>query len=83
MQQESLKNKTIKGVGWSAVDAIWEQGVTFLNNVWNQLYQVVICRCYAPSSLGHYTRANEYANLFSSNLTSIVQRVSYPVLAEI
>lgn len=65
------------GFGWKLLAS----GI--LNNVWNQLYQVVIGRCYAPSSLGHYTRANEYANLFSSNLTSIVQRVSYPVLAEI
>lgn len=54
-----------------------------LNNVWNQLYQVVIGRCYTSSTLGHYTRANEYASIFSSNLTLIVQRVSYPVLAEI
>ena len=53
-----------------------------LNNVWNQLYQVVIGRYYTSSTLGHYTRANEYASIFSSNLTSIVQRVSYPVLAE-
>lgn len=54
-----------------------------LNNVWNQLYQVVIGRYYTSSTLGHYTRAHEYANIFSSNLTSIVQRVSYPALAEI
>lgn len=26
MQQESLKNKTIKGVGWSALDAVLGQG---------------------------------------------------------
>lgn len=44
---------------------------------------MVIGRCYTSSTLGHYTRANEYANVFSSNLTAIVQRVSYPVLAEI
>lgn len=30
MQQESLKNKTIKGVGWSAADAFLGQGVTFI-----------------------------------------------------
>lgn len=30
MQQESLKNKTIKGVCWSAVDAVLGQGVTFI-----------------------------------------------------
>lgn len=30
MQQESLKNKTIKGVGWSTLDAVLGQGVTFM-----------------------------------------------------
>ena len=53
-----------------------------LNNVWNQLYQTVVGKCYSPSSLGQYTRANEYSTLFSANITSIIQRVSYPVLSE-
>lgn len=65
------------GFGWKLLAS----GI--LNNVWNQLYQIVIGRCYTSSTLGHYTRANEYASIFSSNLTSIIQRVSYPVLAEI
>ena len=54
-----------------------------LNNFWNQLYQVVVGKFYSPATLGQYTRANEYAGIFSSNLTSIIQRVSYPVLSEI
>ena len=69
--------KYMWGFGWKLLAS----GI--LNNVWNQLYQVVIGRCYTSSTLGHYTRANEYASIFSSNLTSIVQRVSHPVLAEI
>ena len=69
--------KQMWGFGWKLLAS----GI--LNNVWNQLYQVVIGRYYTSSTLGHYTRANEYASIFSSNLTSIVQRVSYPVLAEI
>lgn len=65
------------GFGWKLL------GSGILNNVWNQLYQVVIVRCYTSATLGHYTRANEYANIFSANLTSIVLRVSFPALAEI
>ena len=62
----------------------WKMLVSgLLNNIWNQLYQVVVGKFYSPATLGHYTRAKEYASIFSSNLTSIVQRVSYPVLAEI
>lgn len=54
-----------------------------LNNIWKQLYQVVVGKFYSPATLGQYTRSKEYANIFSANITSIVQRVSYPVLAEI
>ncbi len=54
-----------------------------LNNTWNQLYQVVVGKFYSPATLGQYSRAKEYANIFSSNLTSIVDRVTFPVLAEV
>lgn len=69
--------KYMWGFGWKLLAS------GLLNNIWTQLYQVVIGRCYTPTTLGHFTRANEYASIFSSNLTTIVQRVSYPVLAEI
>lgn len=54
-----------------------------LNNLWNQLYQVVVGKCYSPATLGQYTKSNEYASIFSSNLSTIIQRVSYPVLSEL
>lgn len=54
-----------------------------LNNIWNQLNQVVVGKCYSPATLGQYSRSQEYASLFSSNLTTIIQRVSYPALAEL
>lgn len=62
----------------------WKMMVSgLLNNIWNQLYQVVVGRFYSPATLGQYSRSKEYANIFSSNLTVVVQRVTYPVLAEI
>ena len=54
-----------------------------LERTWNQLYQMVVGKYYSAASLGQYTRADQFANIFSSNLTSIVQRVSYPVLSQI
>jgi O-antigen/teichoic acid export membrane protein len=54
-----------------------------LDNIWKQLYQVVVGKFYSPATLGQYTRSREYANIFSSNITSIVQRVSFPALSEI
>lgn len=64
------------GFGWK----IMLSGL--LNNIWNQLYQVVVGKFYSPTTLGQYTRSKEYANIFSANFTSIIQRVTYPALAE-
>lgn len=62
----------------------WKLTVSgLLYNIWNQLYQVVVGKFYSPTTLGQYTRSKEYANIFSSNLTAIIQRVSYPALAEV
>ena len=65
------------GFGWKLLVS------GLLNNIWNQLYQVVVGKFYSPATLGQYTRSSEYASIFSSNLTAIIQRVSYPVLSEI
>ena len=64
------------GFGWKLLVS------GLLENIWNQLYQVVVGKFYSPATLGQYTRGREYASIFSSNLSSIIQRVSYPVLSE-
>lgn len=65
------------GFGWKLMAS------GLLNNIWNQLYQVVVGRYYSATTLGQYSRSKEYASIFSTNLTSIVQRVSFPVLSEL
>lgn len=45
MQQESLKNKTIKGTVWSAADAFLGQGVTFIVGV-------ILARLLSPDEYG-------------------------------
>lgn len=54
-----------------------------IDTTWKEVYQVVVGKCYSPATLGLYTRAKQFSQLFSSNLTSIIQRVSYPVLSSI
>lgn len=54
-----------------------------LDRTWAQLYQTVVGKCYTPETLGQYTRAKQYAQIFSQNFTSILSRVTYPALAEI
>ena len=65
------------GFGWKLLVS------GLLNNIWNQLYQVVVGKCYSPATLGQYSRSKEYANIFSQNFTSIIQRVTYPALSEV
>lgn len=54
-----------------------------INTVWNEIYQLVIGKFYNASTLGLYTRAQQFASICSSNLNSVVQKVSYPVLSSI
>ena len=54
-----------------------------LDTVWKELYQVIVGKFYTPATLGQYTRSKHYSQLFSSNLTSVIQRVTYPVLSNI
>lgn len=65
------------GFGWKMLAS------SLLDTTWGQLYQVVVGKFYSPATLGQYSRSKEYASMFSSNLNSIVGRVSFPVLAEI
>lgn len=65
------------GFGWK----LMVSGV--LDTVWKELYQVVVGKFYSPATLGQYTRAKQFSSLFSSNLTIVIQRVTYPVLSDI
>ena len=65
------------GFGWKLMVS------GLLDKIWTQLYQVVVGKFYSPATLGQYSRSKEYAYFFSSNFTTIIQRVSYPVLSEV
>lgn len=69
--------RALFGFGWKMM-ASW-----ILNSVWGQLYNVVVGKVYSPAVLGQYTRAQGFSQLFSTNLTSVIQRVTYPVLGTI
>jgi len=69
--------KELFGFGWKLLVS------SLIATIWNEIYKVVIGKCYAPATLGQYTRADQFASIFSSNMTTVVQRVSYPVLSTI
>lgn len=56
---------------------------SLLNTIYNNIYQVVIGKIFSASALGHYSRASHWANFPSANLTQVLQKVTFPVLAKI
>lgn len=51
--------------------------------LYNNIYLLLIGKIFKASDLGYYTRAYQFAEFPSSNVTNIVQRVTYPVLCTI
>lgn len=54
-----------------------------LNTIYNNIYPIVIGKFFSANDLGNYTRAQQFAHLPSINLTSVIQRVAFPVLSTI
>lgn len=54
-----------------------------LDTIYNNIYPIVIGKFYTPAQLGNYSRALGWAQLPSANITSILQRVTFPVLSTI
>lgn len=77
LQYSWARFKDLFNFGWKLLVS------SIINTLWNQMYQVVIGKCYTPATLGQFTRAQQFSTICSSNLTAVVQRVSYPVLSKI
>lgn len=69
--------KSLFGFGWKLVVS------GLLDNLWKELAQVVVGKFYSPGTLGQYTRAKSFSQMLSSNLTNVIQRVTFPVLSNI
>lgn len=54
-----------------------------LDTIYRNIYPIAIGKLFSASNLGHYTRAQHFSEFPSSNITGILQRVTYPVLCEI
>lgn len=77
LQYSWARFKDLFNFGWKLLVS------SIISTLWNQMYQVVIGKCYNPATLGQFTRAQQFSTICSSNLTAVVQRVSYPVLSKI
>ena len=56
---------------------------SLLHTIYANLTTILIGRFYPPKDLGYYSRGENLAKLPSSNLTGILQSVTYPILSKI
>lgn len=54
-----------------------------INTVYQNIYYLIIGKYFSAVELGYYTKAQQFSNLPSSNITNVISRVSYPVLSQI
>jgi teichuronic acid exporter len=52
-----------------------------LNTIFENVYYLVIGKYFSTQTLGYFTRAQGFANIASENITTTIQRVSFPILS--
>jgi teichuronic acid exporter len=53
-----------------------------IDTIYRNIYLLIIGKYFSATELGFYSRADQFSSLPSSNITGVIQRVSYPVLSE-
>lgn len=52
-----------------------------ISTIYTNINTLVIGKFYTPKDLGYFTRGQQFPSLLSTNLTAIVQRVTFPILS--
>lgn len=58
-------------------------GVGLIGTIFTNVYNVVIGKYYSVKDLGYYTQGYQFATLTSGTITSILQKVTFPILASL
>lgn len=54
-----------------------------IETIYRNLYSIIIGKFYQVEKLGLYYRGDQFASYASSNITGVIQRVTFPIMAEI
>ena len=73
---------------WASFKALFGYGgnilvASIISTIYDNINTLVIGKFYTPKDLGFFTRGQQFPTLLSSNLTSVVQRVTFPILSKI
>ncbi|MDE5883232.1 MAG: lipopolysaccharide biosynthesis protein [Muribaculaceae bacterium] len=80
--------KPVWAYSWTSFKELFSFGSKMLasgllDTLYRNIYLIVIGKVFKASDLGYYTRAHQFTDFASSNITGIFQRVTYPVLCTI
>lgn len=56
---------------------------SFLNSLFNNLYTFIVAKLYSEAQLGYYTQANKFATQPTNLIENILNRMVYPLFAQI
>ncbi len=56
---------------------------SIITSIYSNIYNLVIGKQFAASALGLYTRAQQFSSFVGTNISGVLQRVSFPILSEI
>ena len=54
-----------------------------INSIWKDIFLAVIGKMYSTRDLGYYTRADQFNQIFSTNMGQVLQKISLPSLSEL
>lgn len=83
-----LKWKPQWNFSWASFKKLFGYGGNVLvagiiSTIYANINTLVIGKFYTPKDLGYFTRGQQFPSLLSTNLTAIVQRVTFPILSKI
>ena len=82
------KWRPIKAYSWNSFKELFSFGSKLLasgliDTIYRNIYPIVIGKAFSAADLGYYTRAQHFSEFPSSNVTGVLQRVTYPILCNI
>jgi len=82
------KWKPLRTFSWSSFHELFSFGSKLMISAlieitYQNINPIIIGKIFSASDLGNYTRAHHFSEFPSSNVTNILQRVTYPILCNI
>lgn len=69
--------RSLYGFSWK----VMASGI--LNTVWENIYSVIIGKCFTPRLTGLFWRASTFSTLPASTASSVIGRVAYPLMGRV